>query len=267
MKRYLVVAVFFAAITSSAQKAMDEMVAAEKSFAAYASTHSTREAFLQYMDTAAVMFDKGEPLSGFQLWTQREKNTSLLKWWPRFAEISSSGDFGYTAGPWTFQPTKTDSVVASGYFFTIWQKNTNGEWKFILDVGTDMGPMMKDTGVIKISEKTSTNTANTLLDAENKFIRIYREDTAKAYAGFLSAQTILANERSNLVNGISSWRPTPAAARGPITFSIQGSGMAPAGDLGYVYGTASQKGKKETYLRIWRHEATGWKIALQVVRL
>jgi ketosteroid isomerase-like protein len=47
---------------------------------------------------------------------------------------------------------------------------------------------------------------------------------------------------------------------------INGSGIASSGDIGYVYGTTIIDGKTDNYLRIWRREKTGWKIAVEVLR-
>jgi hypothetical protein len=43
-----------------------------KNFAAYWVTHNTKEAFLKFMDTSAVMFEKGEPVNDYQRWLKRE---------------------------------------------------------------------------------------------------------------------------------------------------------------------------------------------------
>lgn len=268
MKKYLAFSLLFVTTGASAQIGLNEMIAAEKCFAAYAVAHNTKQAFLKFIDTGAVMFNGGEPLNGYQLWMKKEKRPGVLNWRPRFAEIAASANFGYTCGPWTFQPqTLNDSIVASGYFFTVWHKTTTGDWKFIVDVGTDAGPMLMDTSVIKITKEKGKGTPKTLLEAEQKFIRLYKEDTAKAYAQFLSDKVVLAKEGSALTEKINTWRPTPAAAPGDIVFTLKGSGAASSGDLGYTYGSAEVAGKKETYLRIWRHELTGWKIAVQMVRL
>jgi ketosteroid isomerase-like protein len=52
-----------------------------------------------------------------------------------------------------------------------------------------------------------------------------------------------------------------------ILFAVLGSGIAPGGDLGYVYGSTTVKGNKETYLHIWRKEGKDWKLALEMLRL
>lgn len=268
MKQILFLLLLQITIQAPAQKGLEEMIAAEKSFAAYAVAHGTKEAFLQFIDTAAVMFSKGEPVNGYQLWQKKEKSPGVLNWWPAYAEIAASGDFGYTCGPWTFQPkTIRDSVIASGYFFTVWQKNKAGEWKFILDVGTDAGPMMKEATVTKLTKEKGRNTEHSLREAEETFLKQYKEDEVKAYREFMSDNAIIGAEKAPLKNGFVNWKYSTSPESGKTGFSFQGGGIAPSGDLGYAYGSATVNGKKETYLRIWRHELTGWKIALQMIRL
>jgi ketosteroid isomerase-like protein len=51
-----------------------------------------------------------------------------------------------------------------------------------------------------------------------------------------------------------------------IQFTVTGAGIASTGDLAYVYGNTLINDKPENYLRIWRKEKQGWKIALEVLR-
>jgi len=51
-----------------------------------------------------------------------------------------------------------------------------------------------------------------------------------------------------------------------IKYEFIDSGISSSGDLGYVYGTTMINGKQDGYLRIWRKETEGWKIALEVLR-
>ncbi len=267
MKKILFFSLLIFTKNAFAQKGLREMINAEKHFAAYAVANSTKEAFVKFADTGAVMFSKGEPVNGYQLWVKREKSPGVLNWRPRYAEIAASGDFGYTCGPWTFHPkTIKDPVAANGLFFTVWQKNKAGDWKFILDVGTESGPMMKEISVLTPSVERKKGSLSTMLAAETEFIALHQTDTVKAYNRFLSSETIIAREGSTFSNNIYFLKPGKSTAPGQIQFMVQGSGIAPSDDLGYVYGTATFNDKKETYLRIWRHERTGWKIALQMIR-
>jgi ketosteroid isomerase-like protein len=51
-----------------------------------------------------------------------------------------------------------------------------------------------------------------------------------------------------------------------IKYEFIDSGISSSGDLGYVYGATMINGKQDGYLRIWRKETEGWKIALEVLR-
>ncbi|MGZ3881471.1 MAG: hypothetical protein ACXVBF_09055, partial [Flavisolibacter sp.] len=53
---------------------------------------------------------------------------------------------------------------------------------------------------------------------------------------------------------------------GVIGYTVTGSGIAQSGDLAFVYGNTSINNKEENYLRVWRKEKDGWKIAMEVLR-
>ena len=58
-----------------------------------------------------------------------------LQWKASSAEVSSSGDLGYTLG--TFELTVNDSegnpVTREGKYATIWRKQADGSWKVVAD--------------------------------------------------------------------------------------------------------------------------------------
>src|SRR5678816_3271852 len=51
-----------------AQKGIDHLIQAGKSFAAYSVAHSTKEAFEQFIDSNSIMFDNGKPLKATEFW-------------------------------------------------------------------------------------------------------------------------------------------------------------------------------------------------------
>lgn len=266
-----IVLVFFVQ-TINAQKGIDNLIQAEKNFAAYSVVHSTKEAFLKFMDSSSVMFDNGKPVKGIEFWNKREKNTSVLNWRPQYAEISASGDFGYTTGPWTFQNSVNDSVTARGQYITVWHLNNNGEWKFLVDLRINNTPAdttielrIIDTPKQAGNEKGIPHIAP-LVAAENNFNKLFTKKKARAYKAWLSKESIL-NRNGFLPAVISTDRQaiidlTPSS----INYSMNGWGISPVPDMGYTYGTTIINGKPENYLRIWRNEETGWKIAVEVIR-
>src|SRR5215207_9483594 len=102
LKKYLITIPFlYAPFFPNAQTGIDDLIGAEKDFAAYSVAHGTKAAFLQYLDPSGIIFEKGLPVNGIQSWKEREARPGILNWHPDAAEVSRSGDFGYTTGPWT----------------------------------------------------------------------------------------------------------------------------------------------------------------------
>lgn len=265
------VILFFLGQSVIAQKGIDNLIQAEKNFAAYSVAHNTKEAFQKFIDSNSIMFDNGKPVRAIEFWDKREKNAGVLNWGPQYAEISASGDFGYTTGPWTFQPTKNDSIAARGQYITVWHINKNGEWKFLVDLGvgntqsgsteeriidTPKEPAFPDEhSPISLLERTETN-----------FNSLVVKNKSKAYETWLSHESILTRngflpaatsaERRSIINS------TPAN----IKYTMDGCGISIIPDMGYTYGTTVINDKAENYLRIWRREKTGWNIAVEVLR-
>ncbi|WP_410965866.1 hypothetical protein, partial [Salmonella sp. SAL4438] len=78
-----------ATFQARAQKNIEGLIQAEKSFAAYSVAHSTKEAFLKFLDSTGVVFEKGQPVNGIESWNKKEKAPGILNWHPQFAEIAA----------------------------------------------------------------------------------------------------------------------------------------------------------------------------------
>jgi len=65
-----------------------------------------------------------------------DKNNSLT-WKPIGADISSSGDLGYTYGTFEFRSKDANGkpVVSHGKYTSIWKRQKDGTWKVVLDMG------------------------------------------------------------------------------------------------------------------------------------
>ena len=259
-------------IKTSAQKGIENLINAEKNFAAYSVANSTKEAFLKFLDSAGIVFDNGKPVNGIETWNKREKRPGVLNWYPQYAEIAASGDFGYTTGPWTFQNSLHDTIAARGQYTTVWHITKNGEWKFLVDLGVSNTPENSISKTTKIDiYKPATATAaiphiSPLISAENNFQELVARDKAKAYKEFLSAGSIL-NRNGYLPSvGMQTQKMIIDSTSATIQYKIDGSGISESQDIGYVFGTTVINGKTDNYLRIWRREKDGWKIALEVLR-
>jgi ketosteroid isomerase-like protein len=78
-----------------------------------------------------------------QAWKPLLENKSVsLRWQPISAEISKSGDLGYTVGTYTITRTDEngDSIVGSGKYLTVWRLQKYGLWKVEFDTGVPDTP-------------------------------------------------------------------------------------------------------------------------------
>ena len=252
------------------QNGIDNLIQAEKNFAAYSVNNSTKEAFLKFLDSAGIIFDSGKPVNGIETWNKRDKRPGVLNWFPQYAEIAVSGDFGYTTGPWTFQNSLNDTIAARGQYTTVWHINKNGEWKFLIDLGVNNTPIsvaedVKEVNVTKLTADAIPHVSPIVI-VENEFLRSVAKNKSKAYKNYLSAESIL-NRNGHLPATTSSDQKSVIdATPSSIQYKVDGWGISQKQDMGYAYGTMVINGKTDNYLRIWRKEKEGWKIALEVLR-
>jgi hypothetical protein len=273
MTRSFIILAFFLFNTfiSEGQKSIDGLIQAEKSFAAYSVSNSTKEAFLKFLDTEGIVFENGKAVNGIEAWNKREKKPGILNWHPQYAEITYSGDFGYTTGPWTFQNSKNDTVVARGQYATIWHINEKGEWKFLADLGVNYSLVNSSSDVEEVNSKNKFSGMGPVPHAgfdnvENDFVKLVSESKTKAYGKYLSEKSILI--RNGYLPAVTSSDQHKIIELTPssVQYKILYRDMTELMDMAYVYGTTLINGKTENYLRIWRWEKTEWKIALEVLR-
>jgi ketosteroid isomerase-like protein len=117
-------------------RSLQEMQQADTDFSNYSHEHGMRKAFLEYIDDDGIMMrDNSLPVIGahaIDYITSMNDSSIELTWEPRGGDIAASGDMGYTYGVYVLK----DSVnVQKGTYVTIWKKQADGKWKFVLDSG------------------------------------------------------------------------------------------------------------------------------------
>jgi ketosteroid isomerase-like protein len=114
----------------------------------------------------------------------------------------------------------------------------------------------------KYQGQYTPGTPGSLVKAEEDFISILARSPKEAMARYLAADAFLNRNGTAPVKGGNKPESFVAGTR----YTLLGSGLAPSGDLGYVYGETEISGKTENYLRVWRREGNDWKIVLDVLR-
>ena len=134
MKRLpLVLAALLAASLAAAapRAGVDEVVAAERAFAAAARTDGVNAAFLRWSAPDALLFQPG-PVNAKAALQANPIPALPLEWWPAYAGIAASGDLGFTTGPYV---AGSGDRQGHGWYFTIWRRQADGSWLWILDHG------------------------------------------------------------------------------------------------------------------------------------
>jgi len=120
------------------EKLKSELFKVEKEFCAMAQSEGVKKAFVHFAADSAVILRRNHILKGKTAISQQYETfpgTAKLEWTPDFADISASGDLGYTYGRYSL--TTTDSVGhtsrSEGFFHTVWKRQPDGEWRFVWD--------------------------------------------------------------------------------------------------------------------------------------
>lgn len=108
-------------------------------FSELSSQKGTHEAFLAYVaDEGALLRPYHQPIAGkdsVRAYLLARPDTAFsLTWQPLFADISASGDLGYTYGTYKLTIKKLKESEA-GTYVSIWRQDATGNWKFVLDTG------------------------------------------------------------------------------------------------------------------------------------
>ena len=113
----------------------------EAEFMKATAEHGSQGYLSYYADDAVEVPDGAPILQGKESISRTmgflDNKQNHLTWTPVGADISASGDLGYTYGNYEFRSTGKDGkpVVEYGKYNTIWKKQHDGAWKVVLDMG------------------------------------------------------------------------------------------------------------------------------------
>jgi ketosteroid isomerase-like protein len=111
-------------------------------FSAAAQQVGLAEAFVRYADPAATMLPPGQSaISGHEAIRKQLSGLpagSTMTWKPFRADAAASGDLGYTLGTYELRSTDESGkpIARYGKYCSIWKKQKDGSWKWVVDVGT-----------------------------------------------------------------------------------------------------------------------------------
>jgi ketosteroid isomerase-like protein len=114
------------------------MMEADRTFSRMSQEKGMKNAFLEYIDSNGVLLRSNhQPIVGadaIDFLIQQNDSSYSLEWEPQNGTVAHSGDMGYTYGIYALRPKIKDTVIY-GTYVSIWKKQANGQWKYVLDSG------------------------------------------------------------------------------------------------------------------------------------
>lgn len=113
-----------------------EMMNTDRAFSKLSEEKGMKTAFIEYLDSNGVLLRPNRlPIAGadaIDFLIQQNDTDFTMTWEPRNGAIAKSGELGYTYGIYALRPSKKDTVIY-GTYVSIWKKEADGTWKFVLD--------------------------------------------------------------------------------------------------------------------------------------
>lgn len=261
-----------------------DLIQTEYDFAAEAKENGVRDSFLKFIDDSGVLF-RPHPVNGKEFLNKQQKRPGLLLWYPSFSVVSSDGDLGFNTGPWEYKRTAEDESIAFGNFVTVWKKQKDGSWKFLMDIGNSNEKPVDEISALNPADdkikKTksgfnySKGTKDELFKSEKMFSDLSASKSLKsAYEKYTSGESRYIRDDNFPFKGkeISEFLESQKEMQ---TWETLGGLVSTSNDLGYTYGkiTAWKDSEMKTpdhslyYMRCWYNDNGTWKILIDVANV
>jgi ketosteroid isomerase-like protein len=271
----------------SSVSSLQAMIDAERAFARMSVEQGTRAAFMAFIADDGILF-RPKAVKGKQWMIDHplppSDKRSLLNWQPTVAFMSSSGDMGYTAGPWEFKDDINNAKPdAFGHFITVWKKQADGAWKFAVDLGVShpeptepaqrlTSVLVKRSGKVELYRRKAS-AASMLLNPDAELSRASEtQGAAKAFVRLaVDDVRVFRNNKFPFV-GKNSAKEALSGNNYVWTWKPEFADISSSGDLGYSYGlyqlrnndAAKSLVEQGNYLRIWKRQDGKWKVVMDV---
>jgi len=275
--------------TPEAVAPLKSLVETEQAFSQAATDKSTVEAFLLFIADDGILF-RPKAVNGKKWLIDHPPPTSekrpLLAWQPVFADVALAGDLGYTTGPWEYkEDIKDEKPVAYGDFVTLWKKQTDGSWKFVVDLGISHPKSSGPLNLWKISGKASSGSTKPIknINQERERMALVKRDLefsdfatargfAKAFLTYAGTDVRLFRDKSAPFVGKQVAIAVLTVKKEKLSWHPTGGDASRSGDLGYTYGlyearsddSEKKVSERGNYLRIWKKQKGVWRVVLDV---
>ncbi len=273
--------ILFAQVFSQS-KDLEKLVETESLFAKSAALNGQNSAFLEFLANDGIIF-RPEAKNGKEFFRDNPNIIEFYSWQTSFADISANNAIGYTTGDWQFSTKKGEIPNAFGQFVTIWQKQQNGEFKVILDIGIShqkpknveakwtfpASSPASNPASNPTSNPTSNNETPTKFSAflttesvydRSQFVSMFENIYKKHFADdvcVLREGKLPINGKKNTLSVLKKEVSLKHFPKLKLAFGIQ--------DLAYAFGTYDSPTDKGNFVEIWKFRKGKWQIVLDIL--
>ena len=266
-------------VSAQAQSPLQEMVKTEQAFSKMAEEKNAPDAFMAFIADDGLLFRPGA-VNG-KKWMMEHPAPAppsgkkpLLAWQPSFAGMAASGDLGFTTGPWEAKADiKDEKPQGYGHFFTVWKKQADGSWKFVIDLGISHPQSGGPQTLWQPTETTNKWPSFKPVDVPKATAELLSRDRKFSFADYASSDVRLYRAGHLPYIGKQAALEALAKTKGRITWQPIGGDVSQAGDLGYTHGTYELADETKnviergSYVRIWKRENGVWRIVMDVTNV
>jgi len=113
-----------------------ELMRVDREFSEASSRNGMKMAFLQYLDSNGVLLRPSRmPITGAEsidYLVSHDDSDFSMSWDPHHAEVSASGELGFTYGVYAMKPREQDTLLY-GTYTHVWKRQSDSTWKLLLD--------------------------------------------------------------------------------------------------------------------------------------
>lgn len=253
----------------------NEVFVTEREFDAFTHKQGYTKGFFTYSAPGAIAFDNSgavrihDKLADRLDAGQGNDAPSTLRWHP-YEVWLGAGNLAWDIGPWQVEGSKK-----AGWFLTIWRKQENGSWLWVLD--TSAGPLDAsgaprpdttldiDQGAWTGSDPNGVDQIPGLDDALNQYLAARPANLA--YADHLKTVQLVVSDNDPPATEAAAIKAGLATRPGKLTWLSDGRGSSELGDTVYTYGhTAADGVYKGHFVRIWQRSSpkAPWRLVVDL---
>ncbi|HEY0659644.1 MAG TPA: hypothetical protein VGD05_14310 [Pyrinomonadaceae bacterium] len=254
---------------------LQKLIVNDTIFEVVAAAKGMKAAFTEFQADDGVVFNPAS-LRGNLFWSNAKELPAVLVWKTSRADVSSTGNFGYTTGGWESRANgKADKTATFGQYVTVWKKQPDGDFKIVLDIGVPFGKSVvkqmpdapKDAGTGEKSPKSKID-LGTLTDIFSK------KSLSQGYFNYLADDALVLRDDYQPIYGrkqafvelekLDKTFPPDGFLEFQASISPNYGNMMAAWGI-YQLKQKDNSIKKWNFLQMWKFRDGKWQIVVDVL--